>query len=68
MLKLKTKFVFDEKNKKNGVVLSFKDYEKLIDELEEYEDFLDIKNYKMPKSEEFIPFEQIERDLERKFK
>ncbi|MCF7800127.1 hypothetical protein K9L05_03650 [Candidatus Babeliales bacterium] len=68
MLKLKTKFVFDENNKKNGVVLNFKDYEKLIDELEEYEDFLDIKNYKVPKKEEFIPFEQIEKDLERKFK
>ncbi len=39
MRKIKPKFAYDDENKKLGVVLSSKDFEYLIDQLEDYHDY-----------------------------
>lgn len=40
----KTKYLVDEKNRKKAVVLSLKDYERLMAHVEELEDALDLDN------------------------
>ena len=39
MIEIKPKYVYDEDNKKQGVVLTIKDFEKLTEELEDYYDY-----------------------------
>ena len=39
MLKIKPKFMYDEKDKKIGVVVSSKEFEKILEELEDYSDY-----------------------------
>ena len=45
MLKLNIQFVFDEKDKKKGVILSFKNFEKVVEILEELYDYRMLKDY-----------------------
>jgi len=54
---MKTQFITNEKGKKLAVILPIKEYEKMLDELEELED---IKLYDEVKSreEEAIPFDE----------
>jgi PHD/YefM family antitoxin component YafN of YafNO toxin-antitoxin module len=40
MKKIKTKFIYDEKNKKVGVLLPVQDFEFIMDEYEDYYDYL----------------------------
>ena len=40
MKKIVPRYVYDEHEKKIGVVLKVKDFEALIDELEDYQDYL----------------------------
>lgn len=43
MKKIKPKFIYDEQNKKRGVLLSIKDFEFLLEELEDYYDYKLVK-------------------------
>lgn len=54
---MKTQFITNEKGKKIAVILPIKEYEKILDELEELDD---IKLYDEVKSreEESIPFDE----------
>ncbi len=60
---IKENFVVDAKGNKIGVFLSIKDYNKLLDELEELED---IKAFDkaMSRKQEFVPLEQALKEIE----
>lgn len=59
------RFIVDDKGKRVGVVLDIKDYERLLDELDELDA---IRAYDEAKAggEEPIPLEQALREIERK--
>ncbi len=65
MLKLKERYIVDEKGNRVGVILDIEDYRKLLAELEELES---ICAYDAAKAsgEEAIPFEQAVAEIERK--
>jgi len=60
----KTKFVKNKKGEKISVVLDIREYERLMEELEELED---IRAYDAAKAsgERPIPFEQAAKEIER---
>lgn len=53
---MKTQFVTNEKGEKVAVIVSIKEYEKMIEDLEEIEDVKDFDKVKARK-EKSIPFE-----------
>lgn len=57
---MKTQYITDDTGKKMGVILSIRDYEKIMEELE------DIKAYDRSKNRksEPIPFEQSLKEIE----
>lgn len=55
--KFKIKYLYNEKNKVKGVLLKFKDFEKLIEKIEDLVDYLAIKNIK--DKEKTYTFEEI---------
>lgn len=57
--------MYDEKNKKRGVVLTLKDFELMIDDLEDLEDYEMIKKYG-GKSVNGIPLEKVMEEIKRK--
>ena len=63
MKTLTEKFLIDEKGKKVGVLLSFSEYKKLLNELEELESLYAYDRAKASK-EEVIPFEQAIKEIE----
>lgn len=64
MIKLKERYIVDEKGNRVGVVLDIEDYHKLLAELEELES---IRAYDAAKAsgDEAIPFEQAVAEIER---
>lgn len=62
---MKTQFITDEKGNKVGVILSMKDYEKLLDEVDEAHT---VRMYDKAKSEKlsFRPFEDALKDIEQR--
>ena len=62
---MRTQFVTDDHGKKLAVILPIKEYNKMVDELEELED---IKLYDVAKKgkQEFIDAEQAFREIEEK--
>lgn len=61
---MKTQYITDTIGKKTGVILPIRDYEKIMEKLEELEDIKAYDQAKTRKSEP-IPFEQLE--TERKY-
>jgi len=64
VIKLKERYIVDEKGNRVGVVLDIGDYHKLLAELEELES---IRAYDTAKAsdDEVIPFEQAVAEIER---
>lgn len=64
MIKLKERYVVDEKGNRVGVLLDIEDYHKLLAELEELES---IRAYDAAKAsgDKAIPFEQAVAEIER---
>ena len=64
MIKLKERYVVDEKGNRVGVLLDLEDYQKLLEELEELES---IRAYDAAKAsgDEAIPFEQAIKEIEK---
>ena len=64
MIKLKERYIVDEKGKRVGVLLDIEDYHRLLEELEELEC---IRAYEAAKAsgDEVIPFEQAVAEIER---
>ena len=62
MIKLKERYVVDEKGNRVGVLLDLEDYQKLLEELES------IRAYDAAKSsgDKDIPFEQAVEEIEKK--
>ncbi|MGV3559676.1 hypothetical protein [Larkinella arboricola] len=62
---MKTQFITDDKGNKVGVILSIKDYEKLMDELDEAHT---VRMYDKAKAEKltFRPFEDALKEIEQK--
>ena len=58
-------FVKDESGKEVGVFLTKKDFDKLLEELEDYEDIKALNNAKSRVDEEFIPFEQALEEIKK---
>ncbi len=56
-------FITDDKGKKLAVVLPIKDYNKLMEELEDLEDNKEFEKA-MSRKQEFIPFEQAIEEIE----
>ena len=60
---MKTQYITDIKGKKTSVILPIRDYEKIIEALEELEDIKAYDRAKSRKSEP-IPFEQAVKEIE----
>lgn len=60
---MKTQYTTDITGKKVSVILPIKDYEKILDELEELEDIKAYDRAKARKSEA-VPFEQAIKEIE----
>lgn len=60
-LKLKEKFLTDEKGRKEAVVLDVRTYEELLEDLEDLTIIADRKN------EPAIPWEKVEKKLKKKW-
>ena len=67
MRKINPYFVYNEQKKKTGAVLSSKDFERCIDVLEDYHDYLTISERKKIK-EPLIPFEDVIKNLKKRNK
>ena len=63
--KIKPKFVYDKNKKKHAVILTFKDFDLLIETLEDYDDYVFLKDFDSSK-EERVPFEEVLAMLARK--
>jgi hypothetical protein len=65
VIKLRERYIVDEKGNRVGVLLDIEDYRKLLAELEELES---IRAYDAAKAsgDEAIPFEQAVAEIERK--
>jgi hypothetical protein len=62
MIKIKPKFAYDEKGQKIGVVLIPKDFEALVDVLEDYQDYEFVRNRKR-KKEKTYTLEEIRAEF-----
>ncbi len=58
MKKINPQFVYDENGKKIGVVLAIDEFEKCVDVLEDYQDYMLIKQ-RSSKKEKLIPHEEV---------
>jgi len=64
------RYVVDENDKRVAVLLDIEEYERMIEELEEFEDILARRAYDEAKAElergedELIPWEQAKREIE----
>ena len=58
MKKMNPKFVYDESGEKIGVVLDVDEFEKCVDVLEDYQDYMLIKE-RSAKKEELIPHQKV---------
>ncbi len=65
MIKIKPLFMYSEKGEKIGVVLKLRDFEKLIDVLEDFCDYKYIKKY-AAKTTKVVPLEQVMAEIMRK--
>jgi len=66
MIKLKERYVTDEKGDRIGVLLDIEEYLKLLEELEELESIYAYDEAKAS-NDEAIPFEQAISEIEQKF-
>jgi len=65
MKKINTKFAYDENGKKTGVILGIDDFEACVDILEDYQDYLLVKQ-RSSKKEKLITHEKVvEKTLKR---
>lgn len=62
MLKLKEKFIVDEKGEKREVILSISDYKMLLQRLEDIEDALELKKA-VEEDREFEDFDSFTKKL-----
>ena len=58
MKKINSQFVYNEDGKKIGVILDVDEFEKCIDALEDYQDYMLIKQ-RSKKKEKLIPHEDV---------
>lgn len=61
-LNFKVKIIFDAKGKKTGVLISIKEFERLIQELEDLKD-LAVAYERTSKAFKPIPYDQIRKEL-----
>ena len=67
MAKINPKFVYDEQEKKVGVILGIKEFEKCIDVLEDYQDYQLIRA-RSSKKEKLIPLKEVMEQTLRRMK
>ena len=65
MLKISPRFVRGEKGRKKGVVLKMREFEKLIDRLEDASDYEYAKKY-LGKNIKGIPLEEVMKEYEKR--
>lgn len=71
---MSARYVVDENGKRVSVILPIEEYERMIEELEEFEDILARRAYDEAKAElergedELIPWEQAKREIEKERK
>ena len=61
-VKIKPKFIYDKKGNKIGVALSTKDFDLLIEEVEDYEDYLVVKE-RSKKTYKTYTLEEVENRI-----
>jgi len=67
MIKIKPNFVYDEEENKVGAILSINDFEALINELEDYQDYKLI-NERKNKQEKLYTLEEVIKETEERLK
>lgn len=61
MAQIKFRFVYDENGKKVGVILEAKDFEAMVDKLEDYQDYEFVRQ-RSHKKEKLYTFEEVKRE------
>lgn len=62
-MKIKPQFIYEESGKKKGVLLSSKDFEKLMDELDDLKSLYIARVRTKNKNMKLIPFEQVKKRI-----
>lgn len=62
IIKRDSKILYDEKNKKSGIVIGVKNFEKLMEELEDLHDLKMIYKRKKEKGKS-VPYEEVRKRL-----
>jgi len=60
---MEPKFIIDEEGKTKEIILPIKQYNKLIDELENYEDALAVAKSKLNKNQKKYTWEEVKKDM-----
>lgn len=63
MLKIKPQILFDERNRQRGVILKPRDFKRLIELLEDYDDYKEVIKRTAVRSEEYISHEEMGKIL-----
>ena len=66
MKKINLEFMYDEKGRKIGVMLKYKQFDDLFDYFEDWVDLQFLKNYKRVPLEKCIPMEEVFKKLEKR--
>lgn len=67
MKSINPQFIYDESGKKIGAILAIEEFEKCIDVLEDYQDYMLIKK-RRAKKEKLIPHEEVVQKMLKKIK
>ncbi|HBR70893.1 TPA: hypothetical protein DIC20_02240 [Candidatus Dependentiae bacterium] len=63
MRKIKPEFIYDEENRQRGVLLSIKDFDYLIEELEDYYDYKLVEKLEPFNLEDTISMEDVKKEI-----
>ncbi len=60
---IKTRFVYNRKGKQEGVIIPVQEFDHLVDELEEYNDYQYIKTLTKKDRKEVVSLEEVKKRL-----
>ena len=66
MPKKQTKIVYDVQGEKVGILLPIAEFDKLLDQLEDIDDYEYIKKYSKKRSTRFYPLEEVMAEIKSK--
>ncbi len=66
MIKVKPRFIYDEEGEKTGILLTLRDFERIVEELEDFYDYEIVKKRSKKKEKTFTPEQVMAEILEKR--